>query len=959
TARLRGASAAFAALVFVAACGFGGAEAAAPLFTGPQARTLPGASAYPASLGVAVGLAAVAVARRARAHPRSTACALFAAALAAFAADARWFRSGYERFHDLAFVGAFVAAAWAGVVVAPRRARRGAGAAAAALATALLGAGTAAAAWIAGRPDVAAELDRSTLGAGRLAAFAYPWTAPPREPAAEGDLVDAFAPWERAAEEHAAAVDPLAREHPPSILFVTVDALRGDRAPGGPRGAELMPRLARFAADGATFTRAYAAATTSWPSARSILTGLYPDTFLLGPKETPTFLAHLKRAGYRTAYWGGLPVLDARGRRWLPSLATELDDWSCDVPDARALFDKVRTFAAAPGPWFAWIHLGELHQPYRPPPGLATGPGPIGAYEGCIRHVDALLAPFVEEMVGRATVIVSADHGEDFPFEHGFEGHGASVYEGAVRVPLFVRGAGVRKGTFDVPVSLTDLAPTVRGLAGDDEPPYAGGMSLLPAIRGGSTEGLRARRAVFAEQRLDNGGDLLPKPKRAMIAGDAKLVLTENPPRLEAYDLVDDSGETRNLFLSAPERAARLRTAFATEMRGRMLRFNARHGGAEAAFLGDGADGDARLAELIASPDSATRRRAVRLASMAPRPALASAFRALLGDADPEVRAWAAVACGRSDDRTPEWPAETALLGPSPDARAAAFQLLAARPCPAAHDALASLAERDEALVEWRPTALLVAAGDRRGLEQLRRAALHPEAVEIGFEMTLRLVRLRPRPSTPATLEIVARRFGPDTAAGRYLREVAAEIPSATTLRLCEDYAASAPESLRPVAERGLRTVRERIAEAVAALERGAEEAAWWRGPHHAAWGLAAGVDFSRPREGVLDPSQWAEPDVAFPARALSGAGAQATLEAPPGATHLELAWAALAAGALEIELAGAATSAPFGPGPHRRRLPLPPGTAGKPIVVGFRVHGAAPSHVGFRELVFLPATPP
>ena len=88
-----------------------------------------------------------------------------------------------------------------------------------------------------------------------------------------------------------------------------------------------------------------------------------------------------------------------------------------------------------------------------------------------------------------------------------------NVYEETIRVPLMVRGPGVRVGVASQPVQLIDLAPTLLDLAGAPVPDSLDGRSLVPFFRGtvpdswrtdvlieiGSTLALRTPDWLYAE----------------------------------------------------------------------------------------------------------------------------------------------------------------------------------------------------------------------------------------------------------------------------------------------------------------------------------------------------------------------------------------------------------------------------------------------------------------------------
>ena len=61
-------------------------------------------------------------------------------------------------------------------------------------------------------------------------------------------------------------------------------------------------------------------------------------------------------------------------------------------------------------------------------------------------------------------VIVASDHGEAIQGE--MRGHGLSLHESVVRIPMWVRGPGFEPGAVSSPVSLVDLAPTADHTAG-------------------------------------------------------------------------------------------------------------------------------------------------------------------------------------------------------------------------------------------------------------------------------------------------------------------------------------------------------------------------------------------------------------------------------------------------------------------------------------------------------------
>jgi len=166
------------------------------------------------------------------------------------------------------------------------------------------------------------------------------------------------------------------------------------------------------------------------------------------------------------------------------------------------------------------------------------------AYYGMTRHIDDLvgriLAALTESGQAENTVVVFAsDHG-DMLGERGMW-YKKTLFESAIRVPLFAAGPGIATGRTDAPVSLIDLLPTfveIAGSSADAIPTPLDGRSLAPALSGATL----STQDVLAEH-LD-GGTAAP---RVMIRdGPLKLVASKAyPPML--FNLEDDPLELLDL----------------------------------------------------------------------------------------------------------------------------------------------------------------------------------------------------------------------------------------------------------------------------------------------------------------------------------------------------------------------------------------------------------------------------
>ena len=123
------------------------------------------------------------------------------------------------------------------------------------------------------------------------------------------------------------------------------------------------------------------------------------------------------------------------------------------------------------------------------------------------------------------------------------------MYEGGVRVPLLIAGAGVVSPNRRVTalVSAVDLFPTILQLAGIDPAavPPTDGVSLMPYLQAKAHPAPRSW--LYSEQfttRFDR------QWQRAIRNGRFKLIERFDGSR-EFYDLSKDVFETRNLLLGA------------------------------------------------------------------------------------------------------------------------------------------------------------------------------------------------------------------------------------------------------------------------------------------------------------------------------------------------------------------------------------------------------------------------
>ncbi len=169
----------------------------------------------------------------------------------------------------------------------------------------------------------------------------------------------------------------------------------------------------------------------------------------------------------------------------------------------RELLDWLAQRARPERPFFAFLNYYDAHHPYELPRGrlhrFGTEPSddhermlihdwadidketvsPQGvafaaaAYDDCVADLDERIGMLIDELHQRGVLkqtwlIITADHGEGFAEHAGYFGHGTSLYDTEVHVPLLIVPPGGRatKRVVKQPVSLRNLAATMIDLAG-------------------------------------------------------------------------------------------------------------------------------------------------------------------------------------------------------------------------------------------------------------------------------------------------------------------------------------------------------------------------------------------------------------------------------------------------------------------------------------------------------------
>ncbi len=228
--------------------------------------------------------------------------------------------------------------------------------------------------------------------------------------------------------------------------------------------------------------------------------------------------------------------------------------------------------------YYRSIDLGPSAFPPYPhpvPPDMMTPPEDIAKVYAMVTNIDTNVGRVLGALASRGLaentiVVFLTDNGPaKVRFNAGLRGYKATVYEGGIRVPCYIRWPGHLPAgrVVDRLAAHIDLFPTL--LEACDVPIPAGlqidGKSLMPLLRGESTVVWPDRTLFFQWHRGD-----VPEPDRAFAARSQryKLVRREPPaesrsmPKLELFDLENDPGEEHDIAVEQPALVERMHAAY-------------------------------------------------------------------------------------------------------------------------------------------------------------------------------------------------------------------------------------------------------------------------------------------------------------------------------------------------------------------------------------------------------------
>lgn len=370
-----------------------------------------------------------------------------------------------------------------------------------------------------------------------------------------------------------------------NVLVICVDSLRADHLGCYGYKRDTSPCIDTVAKSGIWFTSAISQAPWTKPSVASLFTSMYMSVHNVwyGYKDTKdyaiscklsndivTFAEILKIHGYETAAFGQkLHLHKEFGFKQGFGLLNMKLGKSANITKSVISWLHKRQ----PNKFFVYVHYDDAHFPYNPTDKFkmfdvyksnlnVTGENfksirsgeiklsredinhIIASYDGEIRCVDEKIGLLLKELdnmgYGSNTmVIILADHGDEF-IEHGGVGHGHTLYEELIRVPLVMKGPSIpRNVQIDGLAQSIDIAPTILDILDLLPDREMEGRSLVPLI----FKAEEVHEYVYSERKTFNTEGFL----RTIRSKKWKLIRDFDTKQSVLFDLENDPGEAKNV----------------------------------------------------------------------------------------------------------------------------------------------------------------------------------------------------------------------------------------------------------------------------------------------------------------------------------------------------------------------------------------------------------------------------
>jgi len=374
----------------------------------------------------------------------------------------------------------------------------------------------------------------------------------------------------------------------PNVVVILIDTLRADRLPFYGYAKDTMPFLGTLAPRSTVFSTAYAGSSWTAPATACIFTGLYPfqHGVVMGlaaqlkiiqkdpnirinriPEKLQTMPEAFKANGYRTFGISDNANI-CLGQGFAQGFDKLLNLSHQGAPAMnRKLLELEKEIKSSPR-YFLYIHYNDAHRPYKLSLDEKERSGErIEDFKRTYDKELALIDDCIRQLYRRfgwernTLIVVTADHGEEM-MEKGFYGHGTSLYNTVIHVPLLFYYPGsksVTPGKVPSAVSTLDILPTLNSLLGFDEIADLSGKDLSPLLRDpGATV---APRQIYSHLQLKRAGQA-DNVHKAAISKDYKYIYQSEGVSSLFFNLKSDPQENNNLYFNNQALAKKLAASY-------------------------------------------------------------------------------------------------------------------------------------------------------------------------------------------------------------------------------------------------------------------------------------------------------------------------------------------------------------------------------------------------------------
>ncbi|MBW2998104.1 sulfatase, partial [Candidatus Woesearchaeota archaeon] len=356
----------------------------------------------------------------------------------------------------------------------------------------------------------------------------------------------------------------------PNVIVILLESISDYRVGTYGYEREVTPNIDELADKSIVFENTYATATHSdyaqpaFLSSRYMLTNYYRNFFDVD-HERKFIWEVFKDKGYYTTYFSSQDDRWAGMNNYFDFSA--LDIYSYSMTDGKfdygsglgkkdfdhKTLDKIEGWLDsynADKPYFMYINLQATHTPMSYPKdyevtytpdnvfsvsfvSLTAKQNSINRFDNSLKYVDEQIGRLIDKLKERGefentAIILSSDHGHDFNNLHDVEGHGKSIYNEELTVPLIMYIPDLEPMRVKERVSHIDAMPTFLDLLNEPIPKEFIGK---PAEKD-------ARFFMYAQSHKNYIG---------MVKEDIKVIIDLNKNLIEVYNLEEDSLELKNL----------------------------------------------------------------------------------------------------------------------------------------------------------------------------------------------------------------------------------------------------------------------------------------------------------------------------------------------------------------------------------------------------------------------------